>query len=180
MRAPQPNGGADSQRAHAARAVRLAYLVSHPIQYQSPLLRRIAREPEIDLTVFFGSDFSVKGYNDKDFGVEVKWDVRSAGGLQARVPARCARHPLRRHLLSGEPRALQPPAGFRRALGAWLRDCKPDARHPRRQIARHPGAGPLRLATQGPSPRWSEAARQAGVLHRAAPAGGRCARLRHT
>ena len=43
----------------ARRRVRLAYLVSHPIQYQSPLLRRIAEDPEIDLTVFFGSDFSV-------------------------------------------------------------------------------------------------------------------------
>ncbi len=40
--------------------VRLAYLVSHPIQYQAPLLRRIAQEPDIDLTVFFGSDFSVR------------------------------------------------------------------------------------------------------------------------
>jgi glycosyltransferase involved in cell wall biosynthesis len=55
--------------------VRLAYLVSHPIQYQTPLLRRIAQEPDIDLTVFFGSDFSVRGYQDEGFGVDVKWDV---------------------------------------------------------------------------------------------------------
>ncbi len=55
--------------------VRLAYFVSHPIQYQAPLLRRIAREPEIELTVFFGSDFSVRGYRDEGFGVDVKWDV---------------------------------------------------------------------------------------------------------
>ena len=57
------------------RPVRLAYVVSHPIQYQVPLLRRIAEEPGIELTVFFGSDFSVKGYRDEGFGVEVKWDV---------------------------------------------------------------------------------------------------------
>ncbi len=57
------------------RRVRLAYLVSHPVQYQAPLLRRIAREPHIDLTVFFGSDFSVRGYRDEGFGVDVKWDV---------------------------------------------------------------------------------------------------------
>ena len=55
--------------------VRLAYLVSHPIQYQAPLLRRIAQEPDIELTVFFGSDFSVRDYPDKGFGVGVKWDV---------------------------------------------------------------------------------------------------------
>src|SRR5580658_7219015 len=55
--------------------IRLAYLVSHPIQYQAPLLRRIAQEPDIDLTVLFGSDFSVRGYRDEGFGVGVKWDV---------------------------------------------------------------------------------------------------------
>ncbi len=57
------------------RQVRLAYLVSHPIQYQAPLLRRIALEPDIDLTVLFGSDFSVRGYKDRGFGVEVAWDT---------------------------------------------------------------------------------------------------------
>ncbi|RSL15055.1 glycosyltransferase involved in cell wall biosynthesis [Edaphobacter aggregans] len=62
--------------------VRLAYLVSHPIQYQAPLLRRIAQEPDIDLTVFFGSDFSVRAYQDEGFGVDVKWDVPLLDGYR--------------------------------------------------------------------------------------------------
>ena len=62
--------------------VRLAYLVSHPIQYQAPLLRRIAQEPDIDLTVFFGSDFSVRDYKDEGFGVGVKWDVPLLDGYR--------------------------------------------------------------------------------------------------
>ncbi len=62
--------------------VRVAYLVSHPIQYQAPLLRRIAQEPDIDLTVFFGSDFSVRGYKDEGFGVGVKWDVPLLDGYR--------------------------------------------------------------------------------------------------
>jgi len=37
--------------------VRLAYLVTHPIQYQAPLLRRLAQEPDIDLMVFFAAIF---------------------------------------------------------------------------------------------------------------------------
>ncbi len=64
------------------KRVRLAYLVSHPIQYQAPLLRRIAQEPDIDLTVFFGSDFSVRDYEDKGFGVGVKWDVPLLDGYR--------------------------------------------------------------------------------------------------
>lgn len=63
--------------------VRLAYLVSHPIQYQAPLLRRIAREPDIDLTVLYGSDFSVRGYQDRGFGVEVQWDVPLLEGYRS-------------------------------------------------------------------------------------------------
>lgn len=56
--------------------MRLAYFVSHPIQYQAPLLRRIAQEPDIDLKVFFFSNFSVDGYADEGFGgVQVRWDV---------------------------------------------------------------------------------------------------------
>ena len=62
--------------------VRLCYLVSHPIQYQSPLLRRIAQQPDIDLTVLFGSDFSVRGYKDEGFGVGVKWDVPLVEGFR--------------------------------------------------------------------------------------------------
>jgi glycosyltransferase involved in cell wall biosynthesis len=54
---------------------RLAYLVSHPIQYQAPLLARIAAEPEIDLTVFFCSDISVRPFVDRGFGREIAWDT---------------------------------------------------------------------------------------------------------
>ena len=65
--------------------LRLAYLVSHPIQYQAPLLRRIAREPDIDLTVFFGSDLSVRGYKDQGFGVEVAWDIPLLEGYRSEL-----------------------------------------------------------------------------------------------
>ena len=76
-----PDAGARASQA-TPRKVRLAYLVSHPIQYQAPLLRRIAQEPDIDLMVFFGSDFSIRGYQDKGFGVEVKWDVPLLDGYR--------------------------------------------------------------------------------------------------
>src|ERR1019366_1991785 len=66
----------------ANRRVRLACLVSHPIQYQAPLLRRIAQEPDIDLVVLYGSDFSVRGYRDAGFGVGVKWDVPLLDGYR--------------------------------------------------------------------------------------------------
>jgi glycosyltransferase involved in cell wall biosynthesis len=63
--------------------VRLAYLVSHPIQYQAPLLRRISAEPGIDLTVYFMNDFSVRSYKDPGFGVDFKWDVPLLEGYKS-------------------------------------------------------------------------------------------------
>jgi glycosyltransferase involved in cell wall biosynthesis len=66
------------------RKLRLAYFVSHPIQYQAPMLRRIAREPDIELKVFFSSDISVRktGYTDQGFGVVVKWDTPLLEGYE--------------------------------------------------------------------------------------------------
>ena len=68
--APCPSGPA----AVRVRRLRLAYLVSHPIQYQAPLLRLIAREPSLDLTVLYGSGFSVRSYRDEGFRTDVLWD----------------------------------------------------------------------------------------------------------
>jgi glycosyltransferase involved in cell wall biosynthesis len=65
------------------RPLRLAYFVSHPIQYQAPLLRRIAREPDIDMEVFLSSDHTVRGYVDEGFGVKVEWDVPLLEGYRS-------------------------------------------------------------------------------------------------
>lgn len=55
--------------------IRLAWLATHPIQYQAPLLRAIAKSPGIDLTAIFFSDFSTRNYVDREFGRAVEWDV---------------------------------------------------------------------------------------------------------
>ena len=103
--------------------VRLAYLVSHPIQYQAPLLRRLAREPDLDLTVLFGSDFSARGYRDTGFGVDVSWDVPLMEGYRSRVlPALrdngtvSATTPLSRSLLA----ALRQPDGTAAFDALWV------------------------------------------------------------
>jgi glycosyltransferase involved in cell wall biosynthesis len=59
---------------------RLAYFVSHPIQYQAPLLKLLSEDADIDLTVFFFSDFSLKAYQDEGFGQSIKWDVSLTEG----------------------------------------------------------------------------------------------------
>jgi len=82
--------------AGSARNVRLAYLVSHPIQYQAPLLARIAREPGIDLSVFFASDHSLRPFLDPGFGVEISWDVPLLEGYRSHfLPRHFGNAPLK-------------------------------------------------------------------------------------
>jgi glycosyltransferase involved in cell wall biosynthesis len=64
------------------RRPKLAYLVSHPIQYQAPLFRYINEHSNIDLTVFYQSDISVKSYFDVQMGAHVQWDVDLLGGYK--------------------------------------------------------------------------------------------------
>jgi glycosyltransferase involved in cell wall biosynthesis len=54
---------------------RLAYFVTHPIQYQAPLLRHLASAGELDLRVFFYSDFSLREHHEPDFGTSFKYDT---------------------------------------------------------------------------------------------------------
>lgn len=53
----------------------LCYVVSHPIQYQAPLLKLIAQDASISLDVFFTEKFAAQGNYDPGFKQEVKWDT---------------------------------------------------------------------------------------------------------
>ena len=58
-----------------AIVVKLTYLVSHPIQYQAPLLRKIAAQPDIALRVVFERIDPDHTYYDDGFQRDVRWDV---------------------------------------------------------------------------------------------------------
>lgn len=92
-----------------SKPFRLAYFVSHPIQYQAPLLRMLASRPEIDLKVFFLSDLSIKSFHDKGFGITVKWDIPLLDGYK---------HEFLPHLFDRGMLSLWEPVvyGVRRAL----------------------------------------------------------------
>lgn len=62
-------------KGRARREIRLAYVVTHPIQYQAPLFRRLSLIPEIELKVFFQSDVSVHEYYDKGFNQTIHWNT---------------------------------------------------------------------------------------------------------
>jgi glycosyltransferase involved in cell wall biosynthesis len=55
--------------------VRIAIVVSHPIQYFAPLYRTLAALPGIELKVIFCTRQGVETYFDQEFGIEFKWDI---------------------------------------------------------------------------------------------------------
>jgi len=92
------------------RRLRLAYLVTHPIQYQAPLLRRVAAEPDIDFTAFFGSDFSAHAFTAGEFGRTIQWDVPLLEGY---------RHEVLPQLFAA-PEGTQPPLDLWRPINYGL------------------------------------------------------------
>lgn len=62
--------------------LRLAIVVSHPIQHFAPWHRKLASLPDIDLKVFFCRNRGATTYFDRDFGTEVKWDIPLLDGYE--------------------------------------------------------------------------------------------------
>ena len=85
------------------RRPRVAYVVSHPIQYQAPLLRKIASSG-IDLDVFFLSDYSTHDHRDTEFGCKVEWDIDLVGGYRHTMLACDCKNPP--GFFTGNPRDL--------------------------------------------------------------------------
>ena len=61
----------------------LTYFLSHPIQYQSPLLRRLALEDDISFRVVYEHDFSTRTYFDRGFQSEFMWDIPLREGYRS-------------------------------------------------------------------------------------------------
>lgn len=54
---------------------RLLLVLSHPVQYVAPLLRRMAAQPRLEILVAYSSLRGATRAHDPGFGVEVEWDV---------------------------------------------------------------------------------------------------------
>jgi glycosyltransferase involved in cell wall biosynthesis len=70
---------------------RLGILASHPIQYQVPIFRELARH--VDLHVFFAHRQTRGGQAKAGFGVEFDWDLDLLDGYAHTFLPNVARHP---------------------------------------------------------------------------------------
>jgi len=67
---------------HTARARRLAFIVSHPIQYYAPLHQRLARRNDLEIKVFFTWHDCRAAFEDRGFGMPVAWDIPLTQGYE--------------------------------------------------------------------------------------------------
>lgn len=81
------------------RPLRVLVVASHPVQYASPLFRLYALDPRLEILVAYCSMQGASRQVDRDFGVEVKWDVP---------------------LLEGYPWAVIPNRSWRPRLGSFF------------------------------------------------------------
>ncbi len=72
--------------------IKLAVLATHPVQYQAPLWRAIARDGRFELKVYFASRHGQSVALDPGFGKAFAWDIPLLGGYDheflpsARIP----------------------------------------------------------------------------------------------
>lgn len=101
------------------RSVRLAIIVSHPVQYYVPLYRRLAARDDVAIKVFFTWHGGTAPVFDQGFRQPVAWDVPLTQGYPHVTVPNVARDPGTHHFLG-----LRNPT-LVAAVAAW----QPDAVH---------------------------------------------------
>lgn len=94
----------------------LAVIETHPIQYHAPVYRELQRNWGVPVTAIYGSDFSVAGYRDREFGATFAWDTDLLSGYSPIFLDRVA---------DGGPTSDAEVTAF--GLRDKLRQAKPDA-----------------------------------------------------
>ena len=61
---------------------KVAFLISHPIQYYAPLFRLLSAHHNVDLTVYFCFKWGLETFFDSGFGQTYKWDIPLTEGYQ--------------------------------------------------------------------------------------------------
>lgn len=62
--------------------MRIAIVFSHPVQYFVPLFRMLAKEPDVELKLFFATEVGIRPVVDPGFGVPVVWSIPLTEGYE--------------------------------------------------------------------------------------------------
>jgi glycosyltransferase involved in cell wall biosynthesis len=77
---------------------KIALITSHPIQYNAPLFALIAKEPEIELMVFYTwGEAAIGSKYDPDFGKVIEWDIPLLEGYNYKFIKNTSKEPGSHH-----------------------------------------------------------------------------------
>jgi glycosyltransferase involved in cell wall biosynthesis len=65
--------------------MKLIIFESHPVQYRAPVYRDLQKHCPDQFEVIYGTDLSAKGWVDRGFGKEIRWDTPLMEGYPCRV-----------------------------------------------------------------------------------------------
>jgi glycosyltransferase involved in cell wall biosynthesis len=65
-----------------SKKARLAFVVSHPIQYYAPIYQHLARRKDVDIKVFFTWHAGQSVVHDRGFGKSFAWDIPLTNGYE--------------------------------------------------------------------------------------------------
>ena len=72
--------------------MKLAFLTTHPIQYQVPVFRHLAAEPGVEFEVLFCT-IPTAEQQGAEFGVKFEWDIPLLEGYEYHVLENVSRNP---------------------------------------------------------------------------------------
>ncbi len=72
---------------------KLAIVSTHPIQYNAPLFRTMAASSDMEIRVFYTWSQAMESVKDKEFGMEIKWDIPLLDGYPYEVVDNISRKP---------------------------------------------------------------------------------------
>jgi glycosyltransferase involved in cell wall biosynthesis len=76
---------------------RLAFIVSHPIQYYVPLYQRLARRDDLSIKVFFTWHDGSVAKQDRGFGIPIVWDIPLNQGYDSELVENISADPGTHH-----------------------------------------------------------------------------------
>ena len=79
--------------------IRVAIIVSHPIQYYIPLYQKLAQRSDISIKVFFTWHAGQAPVKDQGFGIEVSWDIPLTQGYEFELVSNLSADPGTHHFL---------------------------------------------------------------------------------
>ncbi|MEM6515882.1 MAG: glycosyltransferase family 4 protein [Bacteroidota bacterium] len=100
-----------------AKKRKLAIVSTHPIQYNAPWFRLMSQRDEVDLKVFYTWSQSKDKVKDKNFGMDIKWDLPLLEGYDYMFVDNTSKNPGSHHFfgmvnpsLISEIKAFKPDA----------------------------------------------------------------------